>query len=197
MRIIKTYESFEFSNIKSVGELQSKLSDYSIPVSLWGTGYAKTIEHLLDEILNEECIIKEVNGYLVRFIEFVGVRVLYKDENGETWLLKEDRQEFKDGRIRRRNMPSSVSEKMKFGEDASISALRGIKEELGIDISLNQLIKQRPFIYDGSSQSYPGLKSKYKGNHFTCYLNKEQFHKEGYVEEQKDKSTYFIWYKRD
>ena len=197
MRTIKTFESFQFSNPNSIEELKQYLIRFSIPINLWGTGYAKTIEHLFEELQNEECQIKEINGYLVRFIEFVGVRVLYKDENGDTWLLKEDRQEFRDGRTRRRNMPSSVSEKMKYGEDALISAVRGMKEELGIDVSLNQLIKQRPFIYDGSSQSYPGLKSKYKGNHFTCYLKKEQFDDNGYVEVQKDKSTYFIWIKRD
>ena len=193
----KKYESFGNITPDSIEDLKRKLVEFSIPVEEWGTGYAKTIEHLYNEILEEESIIKEIDGYLVRQIEYVGVRVLYKDENEITWLLKEDRQEFKDGRTRRRNMESSVSEKMKFGEDSTISAIRGIKEELGIDVSMDQLIKQRPHFYDGGSQSYPGLKSKYKGNHFTCYLNDNQFNPDGYVENQKDKSTFFIWVKRD
>ena len=197
MKFIKKFESFEYLQPKTLGELTQKLIEYSIPVNEWGTGYAKTIEHLFDEIQNEECIIREIDGYLVRSIEYVGVRILYKDENGITWLLKEDRQEFKDGRVRRRDMPSSVSEKMKFGEDSTISAIRGIKEELGIDIDITQLIKQRPHFYDGGSQSYPGLKSKYKGNHFTCYLTEYQFNPDGYIERQKDKSTFFIWKERD
>lgn len=197
MRFIKKYESFGYIQPSTVEELEKKLIEYSIPVNEWGMGYAKTIEHLFDEIQNEECVLKEVDGYIIRTIEYVGVRVLYKDKNGETWLLKEDRQVFKDGRVRRRNMPSSVSEKMKFNEDATISAIRGIEEELGVIVEMNQLIKQRPHFYDGGSQSYPGLKSKYKGNHFTCYLNDDQFNSEGYVENQKDKSTFFIWVKRD
>ena len=117
----------------------SILISYKIPVDEWGKGYAKTLNHLFEEIKNEECTIKEIDGYLVRTIEYVGVRVLYEDN--VTWLLKEDRQVFNDGRIRRRKMPSSVSEKMKFGEDATISASRGISEELGIDVNINQLIK--------------------------------------------------------
>jgi hypothetical protein len=197
MRTIMTFEGFQFSNIKDITELENKLKDFSIPIDFWGKEYAKTTEHLFDEIQNNECVIREINGSIVRFIEFVGIRILYKDKNNEIWVLKEDRQEFRDGRVRRRDIPSSVSEKMKFGEDASLAAQRGIKEELGIDIELNQLIKQRPFIYNGSSQSYPGLKSKYKGNHFTCYFTNEQFNENGYIEVQKDKSTYFIWVKRD
>jgi hypothetical protein len=197
MKFIKKFESFGYLQPNSIKELVEKLIEYKIPINEWGKGYAKTIEHLYEELQNDECSIKELDGYLLRTIEYVGVRILYKDSEGSTLLLKEDRQVFKDGRTRRRNMPSSVSEKMKFGEDATISAVRGIEEELGIKISYNQLIKQRPHFYDGGSQSYPGLKSKYKGNHFTCYLTDEQFNPDGYVENQKDKSTFFIWVKRD
>jgi len=66
---------------------------------------------------------------------------------------------------------------------------------LGIDIDPNQLIKRRDLFYDGGSQSYPGLKSKYKGHVFNCTLIDSQYKPEGYVEVQKDKSTYFIWEK--
>jgi hypothetical protein len=194
MNHIKLFENF--SN-KPLADLESKLVKYSIPIQHWGTGQAKTTTHLLDELDNDECIIKDEGGYLVRYVEFVGIRILYKDENGVTWLLKEDRQEFKDGRVRRRDIQSSVSEKMKAGENPNISAVRGIEEELGIEVGISQLKKLRPLYYDGGSQSYPGLKSKYVGHHFTCYLTPEQFMENGYVEIQKDKSTFFKWVERD
>lgn len=194
MKYLKLFEYFNLDEITTEDDLVSKLKEYSIPIEYWGKGYAKTIGHLLDELKNDECVIIDKDGYLVRYIEFVGIRVYYKDGD-DTWVLKEDRQEFKDGRVRRRTMPSSVSEKMKFGEDPMLSAIRGIKEELDIDVTENQLIKRRELDYDGGSQSYPGLKSKYKGHQYTCYLKSHQFNPDGYVEVQKDKSTFFVWEK--
>lgn len=194
MKYLKLFEYFNLDEIITEDDLVSKLKEYSIPIEYWGKGYAKTIGHLLDELKSDECVIIDKDGYLVRYIEFVGIRVYYK-EGDDTWALKEDRQEFKDGRVRRRTMPSSVSEKMKFGEDPMLSAIRGIKEELDIDVTENQLIKRRELDYDGGSQSYPGLKSKYKGHQYTCYLKSHQFNPDGYVEVQKDKSTFFVWEK--
>jgi hypothetical protein len=197
MKYIKIFEDFNPNLINTVEELTNKLKEYSIPVEEWGTGEAKNVEHLLDEIRGEECNVEDRGGYLIRSIEFVGVRIYHKDKDNVTWVLKEDKQEFKDGRVRRRNMPSSVSEKMKFGEDSLISAIRGIKEELGINVEGHQLIKMRDLFYNGGSQSYPGLRTRYKGHQFTCFFNDDQFDENGYIEVQKDKSTFFKWFKKD
>lgn len=197
MKYIKIFEDFNPNLINTVEELTNKLKEYSIPVEEWGTGEAKNVEHLLDEIRGEECDVEDRGGYLIRSIEFVGVRIYHKDKDNVTWVLKEDKQEFKDGRTRRRNMPSSVSEKMKFGEDSLISAIRGIKEELGVGVEGNQLIKMRDLFYNGGSQSYPGLRTRYKGHQFTCFFNDDQFDENGYIEVQKDKSTFFKWFKKD
>lgn len=197
MKYIKIFEDFNPNLINTVEELTNKLKEYSIPVEEWGTGEAKNIEHLLDEIRGEECDVEDRGGYLIRSIEFVGVRIYHKDKDNVTWVLKEDKQEFKDGRTRRRNMPSSVSEKMKFGEDSLISAIRGIKEELGVGVEGHQLIKMRDLFYNGGSQSYPGLRTRYKGHQFTCFFNDDQFDENGYIEVQKDKSTFFKWFKKD
>lgn len=197
MRLIKLFEEFNINEVNSIIELKNILLNFDIPINTWGTGYAKTVDHLYDEIKNEECAIFDEGGFLVRYIEFVGIRILYKDKDNNTWILVEDRQEFKDGRTRRRNMPSSVSEKMKFGEDSLVSAIRGIREELDIKIESSQLRKHRPLYYNGGSQSYPGLRSKYKGHQYTCYLDDSQFKIGGYVEIQKDKSTFFKWTKKE
>jgi hypothetical protein len=197
MKYIKIFEDFNPGLINTVEELTNKLKEYSVPVEEWGTGEAKNVEHLLDEIRSEECNVEDKGGFLIRSIEFVGVRIYHKDKDNVTWVLKEDKQEFKDGRVRRRNMPSSVSEKMKFGEDPLISAIRGIKEELGVNVEVHQLIKMRDLFYNGGSQSYPGLRTRYKGHQFTCFLNSAQFDANGYIEVQKDKSTFFKWFKKD
>lgn len=191
MKWIKLFEEFENHDIDS---LKSYLNNFSIPIDTWGTGKSKTVEHLLDELENEECFLSETDGTLIRSIEFVGIKIYYNQDN-ERLVLKEDRQEFNDGRIRRRSMPSSVSEKMKFGEDPLKSAIRGIKEELGFETSSNQFSKRKDLFYDGGSLSYPGLQTKYKGHQFICELQSHQFDPSGYIEVQKDKKTYFVWHK--
>lgn len=195
MKHLKLFEYFNINDINSIEDLTKKLKEYNIPCDKWGTGYAKDIQSLYNELKGEECAIIDQQGYLVRYIEFVGIKIFYTDQQGNKYELKEDRQVFKDGRERRRTMQASVSEKMKFGEDPLISAIRGVKEELGITLKDGQLIKHRDLHYDGSSHSYPGLKSKYKGHVFNCTITKSQYRPEGYVERQEDKSTYFIWVK--
>lgn len=195
MKLIKLFEDFNASEIKNIETLKSKLIEYSVPVEKWGTGKSKHIDNLLDEIIEKECIVVDEGGYLVRYIEFVGIKIYYVDKDDQLWILKEDRQEFHDGRVRRRNMPSSVSEKMKFGEDPAISAVRGIKEELGVEIEISQLTKRRDLDFNGGSISYPGLRAKYKGHQFICYFEEKQFIPGGYIERQKDKSTFFVWQK--
>lgn len=191
MKWIKLFEEFD----EELVELINLLKKYNIPCDIWGTGKSKTIQHLLDEIKGEECSVIEEHGSLTRYIEFVGIKIFFTDKEGTRWFLKEDRQEFNDGRTRRRNIPNSVSEKMKFGEDPLISAIRGIREELGVKIEAHQLSKRRDLHYDGGSVSYPGLETKYKGHRFLCEFKDDDFNPNGYIEIQRDKKTFFVWEK--
>lgn len=191
MCLIKLFE--EFNN--ELTDLVNLLKKYDIPCDMWGTGKSKTIEHLLDELENKECSLEEEGDSLTRYIEFVGIKIYYVDKNEQRWFLKEERQEFVDGRIRRRNIPNSVSEKMKFGENPKFAAVRGIKEELNVVIKTDQLKKYSDLHYDGGSVSYPGLDTKYKGHKFVCYLTDDQFNPNGYIEIQRDKKTFFNWIK--
>jgi hypothetical protein len=188
---LKLFEEFnsELTNLINI------LKRHDIPVDLWGTGKSKTINHLLKELQNSECSLEEENESITRYIEFVGIKVYYIDKEDQRWILKEERQEFNDGRVRRRNIPNSVSEKMKFGENPTFAAIRGIKEELGVDINSNQLSKYSDLHYDGGSVSYPGLDTKYKGHKFICNLTETQFEPNGYIEVQEDKKTFFTWKK--
>lgn len=195
MRFIKLFEDFKSKIFQSVQELENYLRKFDIPISSWGTGKSKNLEDLYNEILNKECSLIESGESLHRIIEFVGIKIFYKTEDGNLYFLKEDSQEFNDGRVRRRNMPTSVAEKMKFGESPLGAAVRGIEEELDVKISSAQLTNKTDIIYNGSSMSYPGLRSKYKGVGFVCYLNKNQFKESGYVEVQQTKKTFFKWVK--
>lgn len=197
MRFIKLFEYFKSKVFQSVEELENYLRKFSIPISSWGTGKSKELRDLYEELVNDECKLIESGESLHRIIEFVGVEVFYKDDEGGIYHLVEDRQEFSDGRVRKRKMLSSVSEKMKFGESPSVAGVRGIKEELNIVVSASQLSNHRDIQFNGSSMSYPGLIAKYKGHQFTCYLNKEQFNADGYVEVQKRKKTFFKWIKSE
>ena len=191
MKWVKLFEEFS----TNLSELINLLKKYDIPVDLWGTGKSKTVNHLLNEIRNNECSLVENENSITRYIEFVGIKIYYEDESGQRFILKEEKQEFNDGRIRRRNMPNSVSEKMKFGEDPLISSIRGIREELGVRVEGSQLNKYSDLNYDGGSVSYPGLDTKYKGHKFVCNFTKEQFNPNGYIEVQEDKKTFFVWKK--
>lgn len=195
MRFIKLFENFE-QQFNTVVDLENYLRKFSVPISQWGTGKAKTIEDLFDEVINKECFLIEDGESLHRTIEFVGIKVYYKDE-GSIYKLVEDRQEFNDGRVRKRKMPTSVAEKMTFGESPTVAAIRGIKEELGIIISASQLKDKSELVYSGSSMSYPGLIAKYKGHEFTCFITKSQFNPDGYIEVQKRKKTFFKWVKSE
>ena len=112
--------------------------------------------------------------------------------------MKEDYQKFKkDNRVRKRDSEFSVAEKMIEGENAVEAAIRGVKEELGIDIKKEQLKKkvENKLGERKDSNSYPGLHTIYRENSFTCVLTDDQYNEDGYVENQKDKSTYFKWIK--
>lgn len=195
MRLIKLFEDFNSYVQKDINELINYLRKYSIPISAWGTGKSKTVEELHDELVNKECSIIEDGDNIVRIIEFVAIKVYYRDDNGDVYFLKEDRQEFNDGRTRRRNMPTSVAEKMKSGESPLVAGVRGIKEELNVEIKSAQLTKQKDIRYNGGSMSYPGLRSKYKGYQFICFFDRSQFNIDGYIEVQRTKKTYFKWVK--
>jgi hypothetical protein len=181
-----------YEQSKKKTNLIDYLSKYNIPVSEWGKGYAKTVEHLQKEIDSGECRLVLENGVLIREIEFVTCEIIYK-EGDKIFKLIEEKQIFTDGRTRTRDKESSVSEKMKIGEDPKQSVFRGIEEELGVDLTETQLQKQGEINEDEVSNSFPGLMTRYKGYNYECEFTKEQYNPNGYTETQTDKTTYFIW----
>lgn len=199
MKLIKLFEDFNYKpvneNVIIPGEyidFVQMLKDHGIDTELYGTGTFKTIGHLYQEIHEGETELTEEGGQLIRKVQFVGARILYK-KDGEWIRLYEEKQVFKDGRERRRtNMPYSAAEKFKAGEDPKEVIVRGMKEELDLNISESQFTfyNKKEFGEDGD---YPGIKSFHIGYEFLVILTDEQYNPEGYIERQKDKDVYFTW----
>lgn len=178
---------------QSIDSLQKQLLSAGIDTSSWGTGKAKTIDDLFNEIREGETVLtKDESGELLRTVVVGSAAVYHKTADGKTYRLKEDRQVFTDGRERRREMVGSVAEKMKPDEDPAEAMVRGIQEELGIE---GELEMHEADSYDEvvDSPSYPGLRSKYLHHTFEVSLKDEQYNPDGYVENQPTKSTYFVW----
>ncbi len=167
------------------------LKKFNIPVDKYGTEKFKTVNHLFNEIKEGETVLTEEGGKLVRRVNFVGARIIFK-KDGRWQHLYEEKQVFKDGRIRRRNLPYSMAEKFKLGEDPKKVLIRGFKEELNIELSMNQFnFYNRVEIEDNTD--YPGIISYHTGYEFLVVLNESQFKEEGYIEKQTDKDVYFKW----
>ncbi|MCL5733095.1 MAG: hypothetical protein M1334_00310 [Patescibacteria group bacterium] len=186
-------KNFEKSDESSLYLLRRRLEDAGIDVSEWGKGQAKTLAHLQKEIESGETfLVARERGKLLRKVLVGAADIFYISPDGKKYRLKEDRQVFKDGRERKRDLGQAVSEKIKPDEDPKDAMIRGVREELGVEGYIS-LIETGVDEQQLSSYSYPGLQSQYIRHKFEATLNDRQFKSDGYIEEQQDKSTYFIW----
>lgn len=176
----------------SIEELERILQAAGIDTTLWGKGKAKSIAQLQAEIDSGETILVVENGQLMRRVVIGGANIYHLSSDGKTYRLKEERQVFRNGSIRQRNLGQAVSEKMHHDEEPLLAMIRGIREELGLDGEF--LIKatgiDEPFV---DSPSYPGLPTRYMRHQFEVWLTEQQFNPDGYQEKQEDKTTYFVW----
>jgi hypothetical protein len=175
-------------------QLRMRLETAGIDLSKWGKGEAKTLDHLLGEVHDGEMELIEEGGELLRKVTAATADIFYTDPSGNIFHLVEDRQEFTDGRIRRRDFKVSLSEKLKSSENPDASVIRGIQEELGIEGKI-ETSKTGEEKENKESQSYPDLATQYHFHNYRADLTPEQHDPEGYVEKQSDKSTFFVWEK--
>jgi hypothetical protein len=167
------------------------LKKFNVPVELYGTGGFKTVNHLFNEIKEGETVLTEKDGKLIREVNFVGARIIYKKEG--SWIhLYEEKQIFKDGRVRRRNLPYSMAEKFKLGEEPKKVLIRGMKEEIDLNITNDQFNYFNKLRFEDNSD-YPGITSFHTGYEFLVVLKDNQYVEEGYIERQSDKDVYFKW----
>ncbi len=181
------------SEQEKIERLKFILEESGIDTSSWGQGPTKCLEDLQREIEEGESVLeKNENGELIRKISLVCIFIYYKDKFGKTYFLNEDRQVFNNGSERKRDINNSVTEKIKKDEDVVEAAKRGIVEELGIedDFDLEDLGVENE---EKLSHAYPNLKTQSIQYKFKVFLNDTQFNPEGYIENQPNKSTYFVW----
>lgn len=168
------------------------LKKYSIDTTIWGQGDSKTRENLLEELKLGESNLVEKEGLLVRVERGVILNVYF-----DNLKLIEDRQVFNDGRVRRRNISTSIGEKLKPKETPLVGARRALKEELGIVTSGKLIPRSTIFTIEDRtlvpSTSFPGLWTKRTLWGTEVTLTSEYYKPEGYVEIQKDKRTHFTW----
>ena len=171
------------------------LVDAKIPVDQFGTGSAKTVQHLLSEVADGESVLSvDAKGKLYRELSVLWVDVLSTHASGDVYALKEDRQVFNDGREKRRQLNSSIGEKLKLGEEPVRAVARALAEELGIQeeetTSLHYLGEEQKV---HTPDTYPGLESSYYFYKYATVISEVAFKPEGYVEYQDDKTNYYVW----
>lgn len=178
----------------SLDSLIETLVNANIPVDQYGVDGAKTVQHLLNEILDGESTLSvNSKGELLRELSVLWVDVFCKHSSGETFLLKEEVQIFKDGRERRRELGSSLGEKLKPGEGSESAVYRALSEELGIDSPLQSVEYQGEAQKLHTPEAFPGLESTYQFYKYSVVISEEDFKPEGYIEYQEDKTNYYTW----
>lgn len=186
--------------VKNLKSLRRLLKRHGVNFAEWGTGYTKTLQDLMKEVRLGESVLVVKRGRLVRQVRHAQVDITCIID-GVLHRLIEDRQEFANGAVRPREGDRSVSEKIQSGESPKAAAKRGIGEELGLTAFTGEGLKPDPNRprprrrYKESAVSYPGLPVmhiEFLYLWLMCMLS-EHFSREGYVERQKRKTTYFVW----
>jgi len=172
---------------------RSVLLEHGVNPKLYGKDQARSLEKTGKEIADGEVRLVVENGELIREADVVGIDVYANIPGQGRMRLTEDRQEMKDGRVVRREGLQAVSEKLLPGEDPATTVGRALEEELGVTQfkMLGNIVREpkEPFV----SPRYPGLKSRYIVNMATVEIQGDDIKPGGYVEEQKDKTNYFLW----
>jgi hypothetical protein len=180
------------SNV-TLDELLDKLIRGKIPINDYGIGNAKTINHLLSEVNEGEAVITiDREGIVYREVNVLWVDVLCELSDGSVYYLREDRQEFKDGRTKRRELDSSIGEKLKPLETPEYAVQRALSEELGVNNykSLYGIgYSEKIFVPD----TFPGIESTYKMHKYVSMIPETEFEIDGYIECQNDKTNYYTW----
>ena len=164
-----------------------------LPLNEYGKGAAKTVHDLFNEVREGESVMSVNDRHEIsRHVNVLWLDVFCHLADGRTFVLKEDRQEFKDERMKRRPLDSSLGEKIKPGESPEVAAERALNEELGVSEYIGMYAletTQDSFVPD----TFPGLKSDYTMHKYVAVLPEEVFVPEGYVEYQETKTNYYVW----
>lgn len=176
------------------------LDRHQIPWRTWGTDQSLTINNLAEQLDAGECELHlGENNQLIRVVFGVTI-MIYCTYQGQRYRLMEEKQIFRDGRVRERgNTDYSVGEKKKRCEAPITAARRALAEELGITqyFDLNFRYVEERVKGPTESKSFPGLLTVFVSQHYTLELPVRFFNPNGYIEVQMEKDCYFIWVKEN
>ncbi len=157
--------------IKTKTNLISFLKENNIDVSEWGKQGHKSIDNLLAELQEEDCVIK------TEAIREISIAVINIENKGK--LLFEESQRMKNGFIRQRN--KLPREKIKQNEEVIEAAHRCLKEEVNLQVEDFTIIKasKTPKVYIKESASYPNLKTRYL--HYDIFVSTDKLPNENFT----------------
>ncbi len=177
-----------FAAPRSRGELEDLLACEGASTGLWGSGEAKSLEHLLAELAAGECRLgRDQDGRLVRCVRGAQLRIRHR-----SFTLVEACQVFADGRERHRDLQASCEEKLTAGEDPAAGALRCLKDRLGVSWE-PELGEPAALHKRARSQPYPGLRSVFQAFTWDAELPEAHCRPDGYEERQSGKTTFWEW----
>ena len=130
---------------------------------------------------------------MLREVSVVAVDVLSKNSYGDICVLKEEKQVFANGEVKRRNHQSSLGEKIKPGEEPEKAVARALQEELGIEEEVEALYYLGYEETVHTPDTYPALQSSYHFHKYATIIAESSFKPEGYVERQPDKTNFYVW----
>lgn len=177
-------------SIRSKDELKDVLKMSGVLVDQWDS--FKGLNELWEEVKSGETLLIQSGKEVTRQVRFARIYVFFED-NGQKLQLFEAKQVRNNGETRERGFDYVAEKLKKSDQNPEGAALRGIKEELGIEADTAALTSNDVKTESRPSPSYPGLNSEYKIHVFSLHLDDGQFNPDGYVEDDGKKKTYFEW----
>lgn len=180
-------------------DLSIFLKEYWIDCSDWWKNGSKSVDELAKEIEQGDSILIEIGWKIIRRTKVATADILYSDQNGKIWKLKEEKQVMKDGSIRVRSQERSMSEKVRSWigskrEKILAWILRWVREEINVTLSLRDISYVWKRRERQNGRSYPWLETIYKLFDFKVLLSEKDYRSEGYTEKGENWiTTYFTW----
>jgi len=147
------------------------LEDHNIDTAKFGVGEAETLEKFAAEIQNGSArLMLDATAHrkLVRVVDIVLLRLYSSGKKGS--LLIETGEQYPDGR--RRNAYRVVGTKRKAHENSQETAIRILKDVLGMEKCAVQFYSDEKEVYEEEmdSPSFPGVRTVYRKEIMPCYV---------------------------
>lgn len=172
--------------------LKDLLESRGFDTSRWGEGPTKSVADLWHELDEGESEIISAGPELIRRTHVAAVDVTATLRSGQTYRLFEEKQVYKNGGERRRNLITSLAEKTKPGEDTELAVRRAVAEELGIS-AVKHVTLCGEQVMCKPSATFNGMSTQLLLKLAQVEIYEADFKAEGYVEEQASKSVYLKW----